>query len=270
MKIRELYTKSRIPLHEIDILLSHVLNKPKEYIYAHPDSDLTKLQLAKLQKLITRRQAGEPIAYLTGHKEFYGLDFFVTPAVLIPRPDTELLVEQVLKLNLKHQTILDVGTGSGNIAITLKHELPNCKMMATDISATALAVAKRNATHNHASITFFKSDVLANLPKSYHHTLDIITFNAPYLTKTEAKKANLQFEPQVALTPTGQPTELIERLLQQADQFLAPTGQIFFEIGYRQANQVKKLCQKYFPTAKLSVQQDLGGWDRLVRLDKTN
>lgn len=256
-------------MHEMDMLMSFVLRKPKEFVYAHPTHQLTQIQYRQFQTLVKRRQHGEPIAYLTGHKEFYGLDFIVNKAVLIPRPDTETLIDAVLKLNPNHKTILDVGTGSGNIAITLKHELPNCHVIATDVSAAALMVAKTNARRLHTKIKFYTSNVLTQLPKSLQGKIDIITFNAPYLTKQEAHKANLKYEPPVALTPTGSPTSLIEQLLQQAPDFLKPTGQIYLEIGWRQAKQVTTLCKHYFPTAKVRVVKDLGGFDRVIKLKLT-
>lgn len=256
----------KISLHEMDLLLSFVLHKPKEFIYAHPTHQLTKVQHEQFQTLVKRRQQGEPIAYLTGHKEFYGLDFLVNKHVLIPRPSTETLIETVLPALSPKQLICDVGTGSGNIALTLKYIKPNCSVIATDVSAPALQVAKHNAKRLQTKVKFYKSNVLKQLPKSLHHQIDIITFNAPYLTKQEAGKDNLKYEPQIALTPTGSPTSLIEQLLQQAPAFLKPTGHIYFEIGWRQAKQVTKLCQEYFPNAKITVIKDLGGWDRVIAL----
>lgn len=254
-------------MHEMDILMSFVLRKPKEFIYGHPQFQLTGQQVRQFTALVKRREHGEPIAYLTGHKEFYGLDFVVDKRVLCPRPSTELLIETVLHTKPKSSTvIMDVGTGSGNIAITLKRLLPNCVMIATDVSAPALTVAKHNAKRLNTKIKFYKSNVLKQLPKSLHGKADIITFNAPYLTKQEAGKTNLKYEPQVALTPTGSPTSLIEQLLQQAKGFLKPTGTIYLEIGHRQAKQVSNLCLKYFPKAKVTVLKDLGGWDRVVTL----
>jgi release factor glutamine methyltransferase len=252
-------------MHEMDILMSFVLGRPKEFIYAHPQHQLTSKQVKQFDQLVKRREAGEPIAYLIGHKEFYGFDFLVDKRVLCPRPSTELLIELVLKAKPKSGSVLlDVGTGAGNIAITLKKLLPALQVMASDVSAPALVVAKQNAKHLKAPVKFYKSNVLKNLPKSLHGKLDIITFNAPYLTKQEAGKQNLKYEPRVALTPTGSPTSLIEQLLRQAGPFLKPRGQIYFEMGHRQAKQVTKLCLKYFPQAKVTTHQDLGGWDRVV------
>jgi release factor glutamine methyltransferase len=258
-------------MHEMDILMSFILGKPKEFIYAHPQHQLTAKQVKQFDQLVKRRERAEPIAYLIGHKEFYGFDFRVDKRVLCPRPSTELLIELVIESCKNgprrvptNPLILDVGTGSGNIAITLKKLLPGAQVMASDVSAPALIVAKQNAKHLKAPVKFYKSNVLKNLPKSLHGKLDIITFNAPYLTKQEASKQNLKYEPRVALTPTGSPTSLIEQLLQQCAVFLKPNGQLYFEIGHRQAKQVTKLCLNYFPHAKVTTYQDLGGWDRVV------
>lgn len=257
-----------VSLHEIDILLSSVLKKTREFIYSHPEYTLTATQFKNLKQYIKRRRAGEPIAYITGSKEFYGLDFIVTPDVLIPRPDTELLVESVLAYadTRKGKLLMaDIGTGSGNIAITIKHELQNrCNMIATDISAAAVRVARKNAKRNNTPIQFYTSDVLAKLPKTLYGKIDVLLCNAPYLTKTEARKKNLAFEPQVALTPSGAPTSIIEQLLQQAPAFLTPGAVIFLEMGHRQAKQVHALCKKYFPQAKTTTLKDLGNFDRVV------
>lgn len=259
-----------LPLLEVDMLLAHVVDATREYIYSHPEYVLSSSQLKKFRALEQRRLAGEPIAYLIGHKEFYGLDFIVNKHVLIPRPDTELLVDIVLgDLRSNDTTVIaDIGTGSGNIAIAIKKHFSACTMLATDVSKPAVEVAKANAKKNNTKISFFQGDVLQALPKKYQHGIDIITFNAPYLTKTEARKKNLAYEPQVALTPTGKPTELIERMLQQADEYLAPRGRIYLEIGHRQGTQVTALCKKYFHASRVTITQDLGKFDRVVSFTK--
>lgn len=257
------------------MLVAAVLGKPKEFVYGNPGYKLSAVQLRKLKQAIKRRANDEPMAYILGHKEFYGLEFLVDKRVLVPRPSTELLIETVVAdcrdvrsyVSTTSKTILDVGTGSGNIAITLKHLLPNCTVLASDVSAAALQVAQKNSKQLKVPVQFYRSNVLKQLPKTLHGKVDIITFNAPYLTKQEAGKQNLQYEPQVALTPTGAPTSLIEQLLHQAAPFLKPHSTIYFEMGHRQANQVRKLCLKYFPGSTVQVYQDLGGWDRVVKLE---
>lgn len=254
----------RVPLHEIDILLAHHLKHDQVFLYSHPEYRLTAPQWQKFQQSVTRRQRGEPIAYITGHKEFFDLDFVVSRAVLIPRPDTELLVETAAALAPAHAVVVDIGTGSGNIAVALKIQRPDCTLLATDISAAALNLARRNAKRHKVNIRFYRGDVLRALPRQLEHKLDLICFNAPYLTKTEARKAGLAFEPHVALTPKGKPCELIERLLQQAQPFLKPTGKILLEIGYNQGKAVQKLCHTYLPHVTTTIKKDLGGFDRVV------
>src|SRR3990167_6098292 len=172
----------KITMHEMDILMAFVLRKPKEFIYAHPTHKITKSQYNKFQNLVKRRERGEPMAYLIEHKEFYGLDFLVNQHVLIPRPDTETLIETVLPQLKPGQVVCDIGTGSGNIAITLKKLHPSCNVIATDISKTALGVAKRNAKKIKTPVTFYRGDVWQALPKKYHGKIDWLICNTPYLT----------------------------------------------------------------------------------------
>ncbi|MFA5995541.1 MAG: peptide chain release factor N(5)-glutamine methyltransferase [Patescibacteria group bacterium] len=255
----------RLPLHEIDLLLAHVLNKPREFIYSYPNHSLTKAQTKRLNALIKKRQHGIPLAYLTGHKEFYGLDFFVTPAVLIPRPDTELLIDTILQLASKQpSTLIDIGTGSGNIAVTLKKHLPHYKISASDISLTALKVAKKNAKLNNTNITFYKSNLLNNIPKAVLTDCVILVANLPYLTKTEAKKRSLMFEPQLALTPPQQPTSLIHELIQQTTVLLKSNTLILLEIGYRQSQMISRLVKRYYPQTQVKIRKDLGKFDRII------
>lgn len=253
-----------IPLHEVDILLAHTLRCNPVFMYSHPEQALTKKQWHTLQQAVRRRQQNEPIAYITKHKEFFGLDFTVTPAVLIPRPDTELLVETVIAAAPRQANIADIGTGSGNIAISIKQARPDCSLYATDISASALTVARHNAKRLQSAVRFYRGDVLQALPKKLIPTLDVICFNAPYLTKAEAKKTGLAYEPQLALTPAGKSTQLIERLLSQAQSLLKPKTLIAFEIGYQQANALQKLCRSYFSHSTITIKKDLGGFDRVV------
>lgn len=297
--IGELITQTTtIALLDADVLLAEILGKTREYIYAHPEVVVSAVRVKKYQQWVHRRAQDEPLAYIVGHKEFYDLDFVVTPDVLVPRPDTELLIDTVLDWLLQDKysaqesrktksaqtnttnlanktklaktnapkTIVDIGTGSGNIAVTLAHHLPSARVIATDVSLTALRIAKKNAQRNTVKIDFYCGDVLDALPLQLAGKVDCLIFNAPYLTKTEARKKNLAHEPQVALTPAGKPTELIERLLQRAPEFLAPHGKIFLEIGHRQAKQVTALATKYLPIAKIKTYQDLGGYDRTVEI----
>lgn len=262
-----------VPLHEIDILIGFVLKKPIEFVFTHPEFEISNQKITQLKKLIHQRRKGRPIAYITEHKEFYGLDFIVTPDVLIPRPDTELLVDTVIDYYSKNNALLrpmlvDIGTGSGNIAVAVKKTFSGpCTMLATDISAKAISIASCNAKKHKVAIKLFTGDVLKALPNSYLGKLDAIIFNAPYLSKTEARKKSLSYEPQVALTPPGGPTEIIERMLQQAPRYLKPRGTIFLEIGQRQGKQVSKLCNKYFSKTTITISKDLGNFDRVITCD---
>lgn len=226
---------------DADILLSHVLKKPREFIYAHPEHELSKKQRKKYLELIARRKKLEPIAYIIREKEFFGLPFYVDKNVLIPRPDTEILVERILKLFDTSRyagllRVLDVGTGSGCIAITLKKYLPRAKVIATDISQKALKIAKKNAKKNHAKIIFYCSDLFNNIPKKYLGKIDIIVANLPYLPKNVAGKKSLKYEPNIAL----QDKKYLPRFLEQAKKYLSPHGKIFLETSKKNAGIIKK------------------------------
>jgi release factor glutamine methyltransferase len=150
---------------DVEILLAFVLKKPKEFLYAHPEKKLTAAQLAHFKKLITRRAKHEPIAYITNQKEFFGLNFYVDKNVLIPRPETETLVEATIS-NIKYpisnsQTIVDIGAGSGCVAVSLAKRFPNAKIFATEISSGAMKVARKNARHHKAAVIFFRGNLIS-------------------------------------------------------------------------------------------------------------
>ncbi len=251
-------------MHEMDMLMAFVLRKPKEFVYSHPQYKLSKSQFNKFQRLVRRREQGEPIAYLTGHKEFYGLDFIVNKHVLIPRPDTETVIETVLPQLKPGQLVCDIGTGSGNIAITLKKSYPSVTLLATDISQTALRVAKQNSKKLKAPVTFYRGDVWQALPKIYSGKIDWLICNAPYLTKREAGKKSLRYEPPVALTPQRDTLSIIKKVIEQSPDWLSPSGKIVLEIGYNQANRIRKIVERVYPSAKMTVNKDYAQLDRVV------
>lgn len=238
------------PYLDAEILLSFVIKKERFFLYSHPEYLLVKKYKNMFISLVKRRCQSEPIAYLINKKEFYSLPFYVDKNVLIPRPDTELLVEKIIKFVARHetrsQTIIDIGTGSGCIAIALKKYLPQCKIIATDISQKVLKIAQKNAKKllNHenmkftknAKINFIRSDLFDNVPKKYLGKIDIIAANLPYLPKNVALKKSLKYEPNIAL----QDRQYLLKFLGQAKQYLSPQGKIFLEISKRQINLVKK------------------------------
>jgi release factor glutamine methyltransferase len=213
----------------------------------------------------------EPTAYITGHKEFFGIDFKVSPSTLIPRADTELLVETAIGLANtafpQSCLIADVGTGCGAIAIALAQHLPQANIYATDISDTALEVALSNCHKHRVSdrVTLILGDLLDSLSEPVH----LIIANLPYISEPELSKLPLEislFEPRMALAGGADGLIQIERLLSQASSKLLSGGAILLEVGYDQGSAVKSLARKCFPTAKISVVTDLSGMDRLVRI----
>ncbi len=276
--------KNLAPSAHLDaaILLSFVLNQPKEFIYSHPEYSPTKNQLQKFTRLIARRAAGEPLAYLTGHKEFYGLDFIVNKNTLIPRPETELIVDEVLELIKKNSsqryTLIDVGTGSGCLPIALAKNLPkvpNIKYYGLDISPEALKVAKRNATLHNISrkITFAQSDLLKNIFKSKIINLKskiILTANLPYLsTKQYQANPDLKYEPRQALIAGPDGLKYYRLLIKQIKSLLRLTHYplpitFFLEIDPSQTANIKKVIHSSFPLSPILVKKDLAGLNRLV------
>lgn len=254
---------------DAEVILSFVLNKPKEYLFAHPKNQLTTRQLVKFKKFVRRRCRLEPVAYLTGTKEFYGLDFFINKNVLIPRPETELLIEEVIKYINKlpttnyKLTIADIGTGSGCIAITLKKLFPNTEMNAVDLSAPALATARRNARFHKVKIKFYRGRLLAPLSG---RPPDIIVANLPYLVsdyKNSSNFSSLKYEPRIALDGGRTGLEIYEKLFCQIKKSSMPKA-IFCEIGPAYQKKLKKIINNYFPDSSVEIKPDLAGLPRLL------
>ena len=204
-----------VDIRESRNLLAYVIAKPKSYLVAHPENQLTEKQLKNFKALIQQRKRGIPFAYLTGHQGFYGLDFIISKAVLIPRPETEQLVDWVLGYvkKTKHLMIVDVGMGSGCIAVTLAKFLPNTKIIASDVSNAAIAIAKKNARMHAVSkrVAWRSGSLLTALKKNEQP--DLVVANLPYLTKPQLK--NVPYEPKLALHGGVRGLELIEKLIGQ-------------------------------------------------------
>lgn len=262
---------------EAGSLLSHVIGQDRTFLITHAEDPVSNKAMELLRGYLDRRAAGEPLQYITGYQEFFGLDFEVTPAVLIPRPETELLVEVGKKLLTGANDaplICDVGTGSGCIAVTLLHELPAARAVAVDISAKALAVARRNAATHVVSdrITFVESDCFARLDSknSAPSGFDLIVSNPPYVE--ERAFAGLQrevreYEPREALVAGADGLDVVRRLLVDAKDFLKPNGFFVFEIGFNQGEAVKGLIDPRFWTL-LDIYEDLQCIPRIVALQK--
>lgn len=257
---------------ETELLLGHTMRKPKEFLYMNPEKTLTVSQEKKFKSLMSRRSKGEPIAYVVGYKYFYGLKFKVTKHTLIPRPETEWIVEHLAKLvgsnDLAMSNLLDLGTGSGCIAITLKKYFPEIKVTASDVSAKALQVAKQNAASHHAKIDFIRSDLLTNFTQI---NFDIIIANLPYLDSAwknnSQESRGLTFEPAQALFTKEKGLYLYRKLLVQISQSSKQPRKIYLEIDPRQKVTAIELVKKVFPEALVTVHKDLGKRWRYIEAD---
>jgi release factor glutamine methyltransferase len=248
-----------------------VLGLERVDLYLRLEDELTDGHSAIFSVLLQRRIAHEPAAYITGRKEFFGLDFEVSPSVLIPRPETELLVERAIELAATRFgdscVIGDVGTGCGAIAVALATKLPHARIYATDISASALEVARRNCNAHGVTqrVTLLQGNLLDPLPEPVH----IVIANLPYVPAPQLKRLALevsQFEPLQALTSDGNGLGAIRRLVTQAGGYLRPGGAILLEIGRDQGRAVCAVARERFPTASVSVSRDLAGLDRVVSI----
>lgn len=265
---------------EAGALVAHVLVRDRSFILSHAEDAIEPEQLAQLHDQIQRRARGEPLQYITGRQEFFGLDFEVTSDVLIPRPETELLVETALNLIGRRDAasfICDVGTGSGCVAITLLHELratPATRAVAIDISPAAIAVAKRNAARHSVldEIDFVISDCFTSLElRSVHRpAFDLIVSNPPYVE--EGALADLQrevrdYEPKLALAAGVDGLMIIRRLLLDSGAFLKTGGHLLFEIGFNQSAAVEQLIDQN-KWRLHDIYKDLQGIPRTVALQK--
>ena len=257
-------------------LLAHVIARDHTFLIAHAEEMLTPSDVRRFREYVERRAAGEPMQYITGHQEFYNLSFEVNPDVLIPRPETELLVEAALHL-LKgadeSSLICDVGTGSGCIIISLLHELSAARGIGLDISASALRVAARNASRHQVRerLALIASDSLAAID-SHEARFEIIVSNPPYVA--EDALAGLQrevreHEPRVALTPGGDGLRVIRSLIAEAPRFLQPGGHLVLEIGFDQHAAIEELIDEEI-WELLDIHKDLQGIPRTVALKLKN
>ncbi|HKU77709.1 MAG TPA: peptide chain release factor N(5)-glutamine methyltransferase [Pyrinomonadaceae bacterium] len=256
---------------EAGSLLSFVLGKDRTFLISHAEDSVDENSLARFREFVERRGGGEPLQYITGVQDFYGREFRVTPDVLIPRPETELLVEATLQIVGEAPLICDVGTGSGCIAVTLLCEIVNARAVAIDKSPAALAVAKINAQdYSVADRTLFVvSDCFESLD-SRDYQFDLIVSNPPYVT--EAALEGLQrevrdHEPLMALSPGGDGLNVIRRLINEGPAFIKPNGHMLMEIGFDQGEAVKSLVDGSAWSLR-EIRPDLQGIPRIVVLQK--
>lgn len=260
--------------HDAQLLLAHVIGHPRTWLLAHLDAPLSAPMLDSANQVFARLEAGEPLPYILGHWEFYGLDFDITPDVLIPRPETEMMVEQAIKwlsASGERRTVADIGTGSGIIATSIAMHIPSTRILATDISRAALKVAKHNAEkfHVHHRIDFLECDLLPQhvepLPTDRH--FDMICANLPYIP-TETMRALPIYgrEPTLALDGGKDGLDLYRRLLDIAPDWLAPYGKILLEIEATQGLIALSLAYDLFSEASITLHQDMAGHDRLLEI----
>ena len=257
------------PHHIALALMAHVFQKPKTWLLAHPEEKMTGSQLDLFNNLLDRLEEGEPLPYLTGKQEFYGLEFEVSPAVLIPRPETELLVESALDWLKNHpmaRRAVDIGSGSGCIAVSLLKNCPDLQMSAIDISAEALKVAQRNAQKHQVTdrITFLNASLLS----TFEGEIDLLCANLPYIPTDKLQQVNsLPWEPRLALDGGQNGLDLIAELLNQAPSKMARPSLILLETEDSLGPETIHLAKQAFPKAEIKLVKDIFDRDRLVRIE---
>jgi len=258
------------PRLDAEVLLASFLKKDRVWLFVHSGRRLSPSEAEEFRRWVVRRQQGEPVAYLVGHKEFWSLDFAVDSRVLIPRPDTEVLVEEVLNVLTLHRTvqpeILDLGTGSGALAVALASELPEARITATDISPAALAVAAGNADRHLLTgrIEFLQGDLFA--PVKGH--FDVIASNPPYIAADEYAQLPMgvrNFEPREALLAGEEGMDFYAKIIPQAASFLKPGGSLLLEIGDGQQQLVEDLLSRSGLYREVAFRKDYAGRWRVAK-----
>jgi release factor glutamine methyltransferase len=256
---------SSTPRLDAEIILAHVLGMGRAALLARPEQRLDAEAENSYACLLERRKHGEPVAYLTGHKEFYDLDLLITRDVLVPRPETESVVEACLAdlPEREEATFADIGTGSGAILVAVTTQRPLLRAYGTDISPEAIAVAARNC--ERYDISSRVRLLVGNLCDPLPGPVNVIAANLPYVPPGEASPEVATWEPNVAVFGGGDDgSALIRQFLAQAPRYLLPGGTIVMETAHSQGAVVSKLAQDAFPSAKIEVQKDLAGYDRIV------
>ncbi len=250
---------------DLELLVCHILDKPRSFLFARPEHQLTEQQTEQLEQLIARRLAGHPIAHLTGTREFWSLELLVEPSTLIPRPDTECLVEQALACcDHSPRSVLDLGTGTGAIALALASERPDWQIYGCDRVPAAVNLARRNAGHNKLDcVQFIQSNWFSSLSRM---TFDLIVSNPPYIRDTDLHLTlgDVRFEPKSALTSGTDGLDDIRHITSESIRHLNDNGWLMIEHGYDQGEDVQKIfIENGF--IQVSTEQDLSGHDRITR-----
>lgn len=263
-----------VPWLEAEVLLAFIIGKDRAFVMTHGDTLLTLMEEQQYNNLISRRRTGMPIAYLTQKKEFYGRDFYIDDRALIPRPETEGIIDIIRDrfIQRPQARVLDLCTGSGCIAVTVKKEFPNATVIGTDIDDQALTVASINTEELNADVQLYHGDLFEALPAK-STAFDIIVSNPPYVDShsvdLQSKESmGLQFEPQHALIPEGDPLSIIERIIQQARGYLKEDGILIIEFGHGQAAQIHAFVEIHMNGYQSEVVQDLAGLDRFMVIQK--
>lgn len=266
---------SESPRLDAQVLLLAVLREERTVLVSHPERELATQEEQLYNQYISERALGKPVSYITGVKEFMGLEFVVNEAVLIPRPETELLVEEAVRvLNGKAMRVLDLCTGSGAIAVSIRHFVPQAEVTATDLSEEALKVARENAERLTAGgIRFLQGDLFeafSNLQAPGSELFNLIVSNPPYIPAEviDGLMPDVKdFEPRLALDGGADGLDIYRRLIPQAAEHLAPGGVLLLEIGFDQGETVPDLCRQA-GLGNIAVLKDLAGLDRVVRAER--
>jgi len=265
---------SDTPALDASVLLAHIVDKSRTWVMAHPELTLTDGQQQKLDDSLQQLESGKPFPYVLGHWDFFGMEFDITPHVLIPRPETELLVEKAivwLQESPVRRTVADIGTGSGAIAVSIAVNVPDAHLLATDISPEAISVAKNNALKFHVEkrIEFVQCDLLPARPESFSTAqhLDLVCANLPYIpTETLHSLPIYGHEPTVALDGGADGLDLLRKLMQLAPRWLTANALILLEIEATQGMKAVSLARGLFPEAEIHLHKDLTGRDRLLEI----
>lgn len=272
---KSLLQNSSTPLLDAEILLSFVLQKDRSFLLSHPEKDLTEAELNQFNQLLEERKRGKPIAYLTHEKEFFGRSFFVDERVLIPRPETEEMVEdalEFLKKNPELKTVIDLGTGSGAIALTMALELPDHEIIGLEISEEALEVARMNhKQYPCKNLQLLQSDLFEKLPTTCYQLPTTILANLPYIgtdTNHFISEETEAYEPHLALFGGSDGLELYRRTWQQIKDRNLNIAALFMEIGFSQAEAITKEAKVVFPDYEFTIKNDLAGLPRTAIITK--